>query len=406
MKVVAADSANSTAEASGRRLLADRLRLRFASGDLGLIPVIIALVVIWIVFELINSHFLTGRNISNLILQSVEIGLLGIGETFILLLGEIDLSIAAVSGVAAAILVLLSSAGLNPWLAIVASLAAGAVLGVFQGVWVTLVGVPAFIVTLAGSLGYQGFLLAMLGDAGTVPIENSTLLGLATTYVSGVYAWILALLGVLLYLWVLLQRRTSRLRYELDRVPDLGSIGARVIALAVVSALIVLALNTYRGIPVAGLVLIVLIVIFSFVTQSTRFGRHVYALGGHREAARRAGIRVKHVRIAVFTLAGVFGAAGGIMGASRLGSASPASGGGNLLLDSIAAAVIGGTSLFGGRGSVWNALAGALVIGSVENGMDLLSAPSSTKYLVEGGILLVAVTIDTLTRRRRAKAGR
>ncbi|WP_083520717.1 sugar ABC transporter permease [Alicyclobacillus kakegawensis] len=406
MKVVAADSANSTAEASGRRLLADRLRLRFASGDLGLIPVIIALVVIWIVFELINSHFLTGRNISNLILQSVEIGLLGIGETFILLLGEIDLSIAAVSGVAAAILVLLSSAGVNPWLAIVASLAAGAVLGVFQGVWVTLVGVPAFIVTLAGSLGYQGFLLAMLGDAGTVPIENSTLLGLATTYVSGVYAWILALLGVLLYLWVLLQRRTSRLRYELDRVPDLGSIGARVIALAVVSALIVLALNTYRGIPVAGLVLIALILVFSYVTQSTRFGRHVYALGGHREAARRAGIRVKHVRIAVFTLAGVFGAAGGIMGASRLGSASPASGGGDLLLDSIAAAVIGGTSLFGGRGSVWNALAGALVIGSVENGMDLLSAPSSTKYLVEGGILLVAVTIDTLTRRRRAKAGR
>ncbi|WP_067926234.1 sugar ABC transporter permease [Alicyclobacillus shizuokensis] len=406
MKVVAADSANPTAEASGRRSLADRLRLRFASGDLGLIPVIIALVVIWIVFELVNSHFLTGRNISNLILQSVEIGLLGIGETFILLLGEIDLSIAAVSGVAAAILVLLSSAGLNPWLAIVASLAAGAVLGVFQGVWVTLVGVPAFIVTLAGSLGYQGFLLAMLGDAGTVPIENSTLLGLATTYVSGVYAWILALLGVLVYLWALMQRRAARLRFELDRVPDLGSIGARVIALAVVSALIVLALNTYRGIPVAGLVLIVLIVIFSFVTQSTRFGRHVYALGGHREAARRAGIRVKHVRIAVFTLAGVFGAAGGIMGASRLGSASPASGGGNLLLDSIAAAVIGGTSLFGGRGSVWNALAGALVIGSVENGMDLLSAPSSTKYLVEGGILLVAVTIDTLTRRRRAKAGR
>jgi D-xylose transport system permease protein len=380
-------------------------RSRFASGDLGLIPVLIGLVVIWIVFEFVNQHFLSGRNMSNLILQIVEIGMLGIGETFILLLGEIDLSIASVSGVAAAILVLLSTSGVNPWLSILVAIAGGALIGLLQGLWVTLVGVPAFIVTLAGSLGYQGILLAMLGQTGTVPIESHTLLAIATTFVSGWVSWLMITVTVLAYLWFVLQKRATRIKAGLD-ADSVGGIVARVVGLAVIGGLIVYALNSYRGFPISGLILVVFVLIFVFVTQSTRFGRHIYALGGNAEAARRAGINVKRIRIAVFTMAGSFGAIGGIIGASRLGSASPASGSGNLLLDSIAAAVIGGTSLFGGRGSVWNALAGALVIGSVENGMDLLSAPSSTKYLVEGGILLIAVTIDTMTRRRRTKLGK
>lgn len=379
--------------------------LRFGSGELGLLPVILALIVIWVVFQSINSHFLSGRNISNLILQIVEIGMLGIGETFILLLGEIDLSIASVSGVAAAILVLLSSNGVNPIVSILLAIAGGALIGLFQGVWVTVVGVPAFIVTLAGSLAYQGVLLGMLGQTGTVPIVNHTLLGIATTYISGWGSWLVALIGVLIYLWAVLQNRAVRKKAGLDASSS-RSLGLRALGLAVVAALIVYALNTYRGLPIAGVTLLVFVLVFAFITQSTRFGRHIYALGGNPEAARRAGIRIRGIRIAVFTMAGAFGAIGGIIGASRLGSASPASGTGNLLLDSIAAAVIGGTSLFGGRGSVWNALAGALVIGSVENGMDLLSAPSSTKYLVEGAILLIAVTIDTLTRRRRNKLGR
>lgn len=376
-----------------------------ASGDLGLIPVMLALVVIWVVFEVIDSHFLSGRNISNLILQIVEIGMLGIGETFILLLGEIDLSIASVSGVAAAILVLLSGAGVNPILCILAALAGGAVIGAFQGVWVTLIGVPAFIVTLAGSLAYQGILLGMLGQTGTVPIMNHSLLAMATTYIQGVGSWVVAVIGVLLYVWSMLRKRSVRRKAGLALGATSG-MWLRTVGVAVLAVLIVVALDSYRGLPAAGLGLLVFVLIFSFVTKSTPFGRHVYALGGNNEAARRAGINVKRIRIIVFTIAGIFGAIGGIAGASWLGSASPASGTGNLLLDSIAAAVIGGTSLFGGRGSVWNAFAGALVIGSVENGMDLLSAPSSTKYLVEGGILLIAVTVDTMTRRRRTKLGR
>jgi D-xylose transport system permease protein len=378
---------------------------KLAGGDLGLIPVIIGLILIWLVFQTVNANFLSGRNLSNLILQIAEIGMLGIGETFILLLGEIDLSIGAVSGVAAAVLVLLSNAGVNPWIAILAAIAAGVVIGAFQGLWVTYIGVPAFIVTLAGSLGYQGILLSMLGSTGTVPISNITLLNITSTYVPSLIGWLIVLITVIGFFainWFVQRNRSVRNLSTLGTPQILG----RTALLVVISCLVVGVLNSYQGVPVAGFILLVFVVFFAFVTQSTVYGRHIYALGGNAEAARRAGIKINAIKVSVFTLCSALGAIGGIIGASRLGSASPASGSGNLLMDSIAAAVIGGTSLFGGRGSVWNALAGALVIGSVENGMDLLSAPSSTKYIVEGSILLLAVTIDTITRRRRKRTGR
>ncbi|UOF91286.1 ABC transporter permease [Fodinisporobacter ferrooxydans] len=381
------------------------IRASLSSGDLGLIPVILALVIIWIVFESVNGNFLSGRNLSNLILQIAEIGMLGIGETFILLLGEIDLSIGSVSGVAAAVLVLLSVAHVNPWICIIASIVSGGLIGMFQGFWVTFIGVPAFIVTLAGSLGYQGILLAMLGNTGTVPISDQTLLGITSTYIPKGLGWGIAILAVVLYAIGTMMIQRNRNARQLPALSTPALLG-RSISLVVILAIVVGVLNSYRGVPVAGFILLLFVVLFAFVTQSTVYGRHVYALGGNAEAARRAGINIRAIRLSIFTLAGVMGAIGGIIGASRLGSASPASGTGNLLMDSIAAAVIGGTSLFGGRGSVWNALAGALVIGSVENGMDLLSAPSSTKYIVEGGILLIAVTIDTITRRRRKRSGR
>ncbi|MED1203109.1 sugar ABC transporter permease [Heyndrickxia acidicola] len=378
---------------------------KLAGGDLGLIPVLIGLVLIWLVFQSVNANFLSGRNLSNLILQIAEIGMLGIGETFILLLGEIDLSIGAVSGVAAAVLVLLSNSGVNPWIAILAAIAVGVVIGAFQGLWVTYIGVPAFIVTLAGSLGYQGILLSMLGSTGTVPISSMTLLNITSTYVPSLIGWLIVLITVIVFFainWFVQRNRTVRNLSSLGTPQILG----RTALLVVVSCLVVGVLNSYQGVPVAGFILLIFVVFFAFVTQSTVYGRHIFALGGNAEAARRAGIKVNAIKVSVFTLCSAMGAIGGIIGASRLGSASPASGSGNLLMDSIAAAVIGGTSLFGGRGSVWNALAGALVIGSVENGMDLLSAPSSTKYIVEGSILLLAVTIDTITRRRRKRTGR
>ncbi|SFU48389.1 sugar ABC transporter permease [Alicyclobacillus macrosporangiidus] len=385
--------------------LLDAWRARIRSGELGLIPVLIGLAVIWLVFQSINGHFLSSRNLSNLVLQIATIGMLGVGETFILLLGEIDLSIAAVSGVAAGVLVQLSVAGVSAWLAILAAVLTGAVIGLFQGWWVTYVGVPSFIVTLAGSLGYQGILLAMLGQEGTVPISDKFLLSIESSYLPAWLSWVLAAAVVAGVAWNVSRTRQDRFSRGLDAASG-ASIGMRIALTAIVAAIVVLVMDSYRGVPVMGLILLVFVVFFGFVLQSTQFGRHVYALGGNAEASRRAGIPVRTIRMAVFTLASVMGAIGGILGASRLGSASPASGGGNLLMDSIAAAVIGGTSLFGGRGSVYNALAGALVIGSVENGMDLLSAPSSTKYMIEGGILLIAVTIDTLTRRRRQRAGR
>lgn len=381
------------------------LKTRLNSGELGLIPVILSLIVIWVVFDSVNAHFLTGRNLSNLILQISEIGMLGIGETFILLLGEIDLSVGAVSGIGAAVLVLLAVLGVNPWICILASVASGGLIGMFQGYWVPYIGVPAFIVTLAGSLGYQGILLAMLGNTGTVILPDKTLLGLTSTYVPPWAGWALIVVVALLYILISLNERNKRIKLQLAAGSASGTWGKAVV-LITVSIVAVAVLNAYHGLPVAGLILLAFVVLFAFITQSTVFGRHIFSLGGNAEAARRAGIKVKKIKVIVFSISGIMGAIGGIIGAPRLGSASPASGTGNLLLDSIAAAVIGGTSLFGGRGSVWNALAGAFVIGSVENGMDLLSAPSSTKYVVEGGILLLAVTIDTMTRRRRTRSGR
>lgn len=390
---------------SGEQGLMKKLQNRIVHGDLGLIPVLIALALIWIVFQGINSHFLSGRNLSNLVSQISEIGMLGVGETLILLLGEIDLSIAAVSGVAAGVLVTLSVNGVNPVLAIVISILCGSVIGLVQGFWVTWIGVPSFIVTLAGSLGYQGLLLGMLGQEGTVPIHNPWLLSIASSYISTWGGWVIVALTVVLFAASAFRTRVTRVKYGLDASSS-ASVFVRIALVLVASAVVVGVLNNYRGVPVMGFILILFVIGFAFLTQSTKFGRHVYALGGNAEATRRAGINVRWIRLAIFTLASTLGAIGGILGASRLGSASPASGGGNLLLDSIAAAVIGGTSLFGGRGSIYNALAGALIIGSVENGMDLLSAPSSTKYMIEGAILIIAVTVDTLTRKRRSRMGR
>ena len=377
---------------------------RFSGRELGLIPVLLGLVIIWIIFQVVNQNFLSGRNLSNLIIQMVEIGMLGIGETFILLLGEIDLSIASISGVSAAVLVLMSNGGVNPWVAIIAAIAIGALIGLFQGVWVTYIGVPAFIVTLAGSFALQGVLLMMLGSTGTVPITNQTILNITSTYLPKSVGWIILIVVAILY--YLISWKAQRNRQAFDLPTSRSALYGKTALLVIISIIVFVVLNSYNGVPIAGLILLIFIVFFSFVTSSTPYGRHIYALGGNAEASRRSGIKIKGIRLSVFILSGAMGAIGGIIGASFLGSASPASGGGNLQMDAIAVAVIGGTSLFGGRGSVWNALVGALVIGSVENGMDLLSAPSSVKYIVEGAILLLAVTIDTVARRRRQRSGK
>src|ERR1700730_6473908 len=272
------------------------LKARLSGGDLGLIPVIIGLAIIWIVFQSVNSHFLSGRNLSNLILQIVEIGMLAIGETFILLLGEIDLSIGAVSGVSAAVLVSLSAAGMNPWLCIFAAIVSGAIIGAFQGLWVTFIGVPAFIVTLAGQLALQGVILAMLGNSGTVPILNTTLLGIASTYVSNIAGWIIVVTVVVLFALASFLNQRSRSSRNLPASGTSSLIGKTVL-LVIISSVIVGVLNSYQGVPLAGFILLIFVVFFAFITQSTVYGRHIYALGGNAEASRRAGIRVRSIRM-------------------------------------------------------------------------------------------------------------
>jgi D-xylose transport system permease protein len=387
------------------RQAVETVRKRLISGDLGSFPIIIGLLVIWGILQAVNQNFLTARNLNNLLVQITEIGLLGIGVVMVLLLGEIDLSIGSVSGVCAAVMGVLSYYyHWNAWAAIIAGILAGVVIGLFQGAWIAYIKVPSFIVTLAGLLGFSGLLLHLLGTQGTVNITDPTIDALASTFLPVTLGWILAIVGVAAYGAILFSRRLARQRAHLP-VPPLARDIVLFAVIALVTLVVTALLNSYLGVPLATVILLAFVIFFAYITKNTRFGRHVFAVGGNAEAARRAGINVQGIRVAVFTLSAMMAAIGGIMGASRAISVSPSSGGGNLLLDAIATAVIGGTSLFGGRGTIWSALLGALVIGSIENGMDLLSAGSDVKYIVEGVVLLLAITIDAVSRRASASAG-
>jgi len=379
---------------------------RFVRGDLAEVRVILAIALIWAIFQVQENRFLTAVNLTNLVLQITAIGLISIGIVYVLLLGEIDLSVGAVSGLCAGVVAVLNvKNGWNPYLAIAAGVAAGAVIGLAQGFLFTRFGIPSFVVTLAGLLIWQGALLKVLGATGTVNITDAKITGLTSTFYSSSVGWIMAAVGIVAYALVSLDARRRRLRAEL---PAAG-IGLLVFRVAIVAAAIlasVAVLNSDRGVPLAALILLGFVVVFQYIATRTRFGRHMYAVGGNAEAARRAGINVNRIRIAVFIIAGSMAAVGGIMQASRLLAVNQSSGGSDLLLLAIAGPVIAGTSLFGGRGTVWSALLGALVIGSISNGMDLLALETSVKYMVTGGVLLAAVLVDALARQQRQVAGR
>ena len=382
------------------------LRRRLAQGELGPLPVIIGIAAIWLIFWIANPNFLTPGNLTNLVLQLAATGTISLGVVLVLLLGEIDLSVGAVSGVTAAVMAVLSvHHGVPGWLAILIGLVAGAAIGAFQGFWVTRFRIPAFVVTLAGLLAWTGALLAVLGDTGTVNITDPTIIALANTFFIPLAAWLLALLVAAAYAAAKLLERRRRVAAGLP-TPPLRLIVTRVVTLtaAVFAAAAVLAAD--RGLPLALLIFAGLVVLVGLLITRTRFGRHVLAVGGNAEAARRAGIRVNNVRLVVYTLASGLAAAGGILAASRLFAVSQSSGASDTLLNAIAAAVIGGTSLWGGRGSAYSALLGGLVIFSISNGMDLLGVQSSTKFIVTGGVLLLAATVDALSRRGRQAAGR
>jgi D-xylose transport system permease protein len=376
---------------------------RILRGDVGVVQVFIALAVIWTIFQLSNDRFLTAVNLTNLMLQVTAIGIISIGVVLVLLLGEIDLSIGAVSGLCAGIMAVLTvQHGWSPALAILIALLAGAGIGLINGFFNTFFGIPSFVVTLAGLIAWQGALLLVLGDTGTINLPPSLITDLTSTFYGDAVGWTLAVVVTAGTLGAGLLARRRRQRAGLDP-PPLAGLVVRTVLVGAAMFIGVAILLSDRGVPLAVIILLGLTGLFAFITDRTRFGRHIYAVGGNAEAARRAGINVTRVRMAVFVIGSTMAAAGGIMAASRLIAVNQSSGSGDVLLNAIAGPVIAGTSLFGGRGTVWSALLGALVIGSISNGINLLGLQSSVRFMITGGVLLAAVTLDAITRRRRSQ---
>jgi D-xylose transport system permease protein len=395
-------------EQAGLGSYAQRWWTDVKSGELGSLPIIIGLIVIAIVFQSQNDRFLTAGNFVNLIVQSAAYTVIAMGVVWVLLLGEIDLSIGYVSGVAGVITaVMLTPDGneLPTFAAISLALSAGAAIGVLHGVIITKVGVPSFVVTLAGLLAWNGVVLLLIGSRGTVVLQDDFTISLANDFLTDAAAWILTLVCVAAYAAMQLNEIRVRRAANLEHEPfTLAAL--RIAGLALALGAVVYVANQDRGIPYVLLLVAGLLVFWTFVHKRTRFGRYVMAVGGNQEAARRAGINVDRIKITVFAIASLMAAVGGIILASRLRSVDTNAGGGSILLYSIAAAVIGGTSLFGGRGHIKSALLGALVIVSIDNGLGLLGLGSGEKFVITGGVLLLAVTVDSISRRAQAQSGR
>ncbi len=396
------------AEGNTLRDVAERWWTDVKSGELGSLPIIVGLIIIAIVFQTQNDRFLTASNFVNLIVQSAAYTTIAMGIVFVLLLGEIDLSVGYVSGVAGVIVTILLIPDGNEVptvVAIVAALAAGAAIGAFHGILFAKVGIPSFVVTLAGLIAWNGVVLLLIGSRGTVILQDDFIIDLANGFLSEGTAWMLTLICIALYAGTQLNEIRVRRKAGLEQEPILLP-ALRVGALAIALGVVVYVANQDRGIPYVGVLVAALLVFWTFILGRTRFGRYVYAVGGNAEAARRAGINVDRIRIYVFAICSLMAAVGGIILASRLRSVDTNAGGGSILLYSIAAAVIGGTSLFGGRGHIKSALLGALVIASIDNGLGLLGLGSGEKFVITGGVLLLAVTVDSVSRRRQAQAGR
>ena len=380
------------------------LLVRMQHGELGFVPVICALMIVFLVFHLANPYFLTPRNMSNLTLQLGVLGIMALGVSLVLFIGEIDLSAGSVSGACAVVLVILSAKlGVPGLLAVTSAMAAGAVIGWIHGTCITLIGAPSFIVTLTGLLVWQGVQRMLVGNQiGQMLINDPLVTNIASTFLPSRIS--LALIGIITIVAIVHYRHKWRSR------PAQGT-GARMSRWGEASLYPLLALaifmvlTQHAGVPVLLLLLVTIALLLTILTEHTPFGVHVFAIGGNAEAARRAGINVTGIRVLLFAMCSSLAALSGVISVSRQYAVDSNTGGGNLVLDAIAAAVIGGTSLFGGRGRILGSLLGALVIGSVANGLDLLGQSANVKSIITGLILLAAVSVDMIARKRRIRSG-
>lgn len=388
---------------------------RLRGGDMGSLPAILGLIVLFVVFSSLNDRFLTTYNMANLVVQAGSICVLAMGLVFVLLLGEIDLSAGVAGGASATIIaLLLIDYDWTWWAATLAGIAVGAVIGVTIGSLVSFLGIPSFVVTLAFFLALQAVPLKLIGSGGSLRFNDEVLRGLSIKNVPITVGWIAAALIVLSFAGLSLWRYRTLSAKGLVHKP-LGLVVIQIVVLAGIVLGLTALLSANRapnpnlfnisGIPWVLPVVIALLLFWTFILGRTRFGRHLYAVGGNAEAARRAGINVQRVRIVAFVICSSMAAISGLLAASYTGKVSPGSGGGNELLYAVGAAVIGGTSLFGGRGRAIDAVIGGLVIATIPNGLGLLNQASYINFLVTGGVLLLAASVDAISRRRRSAAG-
>jgi D-xylose transport system permease protein len=381
---------------------------RVRAGDLGSLPVIVGLVIIWTIFTSINPIFLSSNNLVNLLFDCSTVGVIALGIVCVLMLGEIDLSVGSMSGVASALIGVLWVNGAFPLpLAVLATLAVGAVIGATYALLRTRLGMPSFVSTLSGLLALLGLQLWLLGNTGSINLPyGSWIVNFGQLMVMP--AWLshaLALLPGVVLLFAGLRTMARRRSANLHA----GSLGGLVLKVAVIVVglqVVVWYLNLGRGVPWMFGLFVALVVVMNYAFTRTRWGRSMTAVGGNAEAARRAGINVRRIYISAFALCSMFAAFGGVLSAARLATASQQAGTGDVNLNAIAAAVIGGTSLFGGRGSAWSALLGIIVIQSIANGLTLLNLSSSLRYMITGGVLAIAVIVDSLARQSRVSHGR
>lgn len=402
---------HATTLSGAAREYVDRLR----GGDMGALPAVLGLLFLGLIFTILRPDtFPSFGNLANLTVQAGAICVLAMGLVPVLLLGEIDLSAGVAGGASAGVMAILINDKGWPWpVAVLAGVVTGLVIGCAIGLLVSRLGIPSFVVTLAFFLGLQGITLRLIGEGGTVPVRNDVIVGIANNNLPVLAGWVLAVVVVVLYALIELLRYRRKTSKGLAH-PPFALVLARIVALAVVVLVAAYILNSNRarvptatlaGIPWVVPIVAVLLVFWTFVLGRTAYGRHVYAVGGNDEAARRAGIDVRKIRISVFMIGSSMAALSGIVAASRLNAVTPDAGAGNTLLYAVGAAVIGGTSLFGGKGKARDAIVGGLVIATIDNGLGLMGFSSYVNYLVTGGVLLLAASVDAISRRRRSATG-